>query len=412
MIHEAQKSQGLSSQSIMATYQRFPLTLVKGEGSYVWDDEGQSYLDFSAGIGTCNLGHVPPFVKEAVEVQLQSLWHCSNLYHIPQQEQLAKKLTAHTLFDQVFFCNSGAEANEAAIKLARKYGHTHKGSQATDIVTFQHSFHGRTMATLSATGQQKVKEGFDPLLPGFQTLPYNDEAALKEVKPEQTCAVFLEMVQGEGGVIPVDPSWLQALQAMCREHDILLIIDEIQTGMGRTGHLFAYEHVDLQPDVITVAKGLGSGFPIGALLAKDEVAQVFQPGSHGSTFGGNPVACAAGLATLETMLEPAFLPQVREKATYLHDRLNQWIQTESDRGRPYFKLRGLGLMLGIVVTPFENEQGQQVNATALIKYMRAQHILVLPAGTNVVRLLPPLTVTYDEIDQLIRGLEQWEGSET
>src|SRR5699024_8617833 len=287
----------MSNDPIMNTYGRFPITLVKGKGSYVWDEDGKKYLDYSSGIATCNLGHVPDAVESAVQEQLSELWHCSNLYHIPAQEKLAKALVEHSCGDQVFFCNSGAEANEAAIKIAKKYGHEVLKQDSPLIITFNNSFHGRTMATLSATGQEKIQNGFAPLTPGFAYLPFNEESALEELVEKQPAAVLLELVQGEGGVIPADAAWVKKLATICKENYILLMIDEIQTGMGRTGKLFAYEHYGIEPDVISLAKGLGSGFAIGAIVAKQHVSNVFSAGTHGSTFGGNPLASTAGVAT-------------------------------------------------------------------------------------------------------------------
>ncbi|GAE92134.1 acetylornithine aminotransferase [Gracilibacillus boraciitolerans JCM 21714] len=256
-----------------------PITLVEGKGgSYVWDDQGKKYLDYSSGIATCNLGHVPEVVEKAVQEQLSKLWHCSNLYHIPNQEKLAQVLTENSCGDQVFFCNSGAEANEAAIKIAKKYGHDVLEQDSPLIVTFKNSFHGRTMATLSATGQQKIQKGFTPLMPGFDYLPFNDKKALEQLKEKKPVAVLLELVQGEGGVIPADSEWVKQLESICKEQNILLMVDEIQTGMGRTGTLFCYQHYGIEPDVISLAKGgLGSGFPIGAIIAKEHVAKVFSP---------------------------------------------------------------------------------------------------------------------------------------
>lgn len=404
----------------MAVYNRFPVTLVKGRGSYVWDDNGQRYLDYTSGIAVCNLGHVPDVVKQQLTNQIEQLWHTSNLYYNEPQEKLATLLTKNSCADRVFFSNSGAEANEAAIKLARKYAavkHTtgSKGLTGTGlnrqqetstfdhdinsgtIITFKQSFHGRTMATLSATGQQKVQQGFAPLLPGFRYVEYNSEEALKaideinKVEVNAPIAVLLELVQGEGGVVPADYDWIQQLATLCQKHDILLIVDEIQTGMGRTGSLFAYEHYDIKPDIITLAKGLGSGFPLGATLAKQHVADCFAPGSHGSTFGGNHLAMAAGIATVEYMLQPRFLKQVKENSDYFIQRLSELKNvTES-----IVHIRGKGFMLGIELT-------QQ--AIDVVHALREQNVLVLTAGERVLRILPPLTTTKEEIDAFIEVL--------
>jgi len=378
---------------VMATYSRFPVTLVKGKGSYVWDDQGNQFLDFTSGIATCNLGHVPDPVKEKLEEQLQNLWHCSNLYNIPNQQQLAALLTANSCGDQVFFCNSGAEANEAAIKLARRYANKVKGSSSSEVVTFGQSFHGRTLATLTATGQEKIQNGFAPLMPGFSYLPYNDETALEQLVTIKPAAVLLELVQGEGGVIPANQQWVTKLAQICKENDILLMVDEIQTGIGRTGTLFAYEQYSIEPDVISIAKGLGSGFPIGAIIAKEEAAKGFEPGSHGSTFGGNPLATAAGLATVTHIIESNLLEQTKETIDYLDQQLNLLNQKYS-----FIKeIRGKGLLKGLVV---------ETNALEIVQEAISNHLLILTAGPNVVRILPPLTVTKEEINEFIEALEK------
>lgn len=378
---------------LMATYSRFPLTLVKGKGSYVWDDQGNKLLDFTSGIATCNLGHVPDVVKEKLEEQLQNLWHCSNLYHIPNQEKLASLLTENTCFDQVFFCNSGAEANEAAIKLARRYAQKVKGTGSFEIITFKQSFHGRTLATLSATGQEKIQQGFLPLVQGFTYLPYNDRDALEELNSLKPAAVLLELVQGEGGVIPAEPKWVKELAQICDQNDILLMVDEIQTGMGRTGTLFAYEQYGIEPDVISVAKGLGSGIPIGAVLAKEKAAKAFDPGSHGSTFGGNPMATAAGVATVTHIVKSKLLEHVNELASYLDLQLE-----ELKEEFPVIKeIRGKGLLKGLVV---------EGNASAIVQKAVGNQLLILTAGPNVVRILPPLTASKEEINEFKAAMEK------
>ncbi|WP_085992852.1 acetylornithine transaminase [Oceanobacillus senegalensis] len=373
---------------IMNTYKRFPLTLVRGKGSNVWDDEGKKYLDYSSGIATCNLGHVPSMVKEKINEQFESLWHCSNLYHIPNQEKLASLLTKNSLFDQVFFCNSGAEANEAAIKIAKKYAKDQGNPERVEIVTFKQSFHGRTGITMAATGQEKIHQGFTPLTPGFRYLPYNDVATLKEVNNGKTTAVLLELIQGEGGVFPATKNWIKELEKVCKENDILLMLDEVQTGMGRTGTLFAHEQYGIEPDVITLAKGLGSGFPIGAMLAKASVAQSFQPGTHGSTFGGNPMSTSAGVATVEFLTQNDFLAEVQEKSAWLRVELEKLEQSH----QVIEEVRGLGLLIGIQLC---EEAGTWINR------LRNQGILVLAAGANVLRVLPPLTTTKDELEYFV-----------
>ncbi|MET3696216.1 acetylornithine aminotransferase [Bacillus oleivorans] len=390
MLASSSPSTGMSP--LMPTYSRFPLTIVKGKGSYVWDDQGTQYLDYTSGIATCNLGHVPEPVKLKLEEQLETLWHCSNLYHIPNQEKLASLLVEHSCGDQVFFCNSGAEANEAAIKLARSYAQKELGKERFEIVTFKQSFHGRTLATLSATGQEKIQQGFSPLVPGFRYLPFNDLEALESLVSEHTCAVLLELVQGEGGVIPAEPEWVKQLAQLCEEHGLLLMIDEIQTGMGRTGTLFAYQQFGIEPDVISLAKGLGSGFPIGAIVANQKAAKGFQPGSHGSTFGGNPLAATAGLATMEQFVATNLLDNAKELGAYLQAKLVK-IKNLSNQIE---EVRGFGLLQGIVM---------KQKASKVVEAARKQNLLLLTAGPDVVRILPPLTTTIAEIDQCSQILE-------
>ncbi|MFB1097663.1 acetylornithine transaminase [Terribacillus sp. JSM ZJ617] len=382
--------------SVMPTYSRFPISIAKGEGSYVWDADGKQYLDYTAGIATCNLGHAPAAVKEAVKEQLDTIWHCSNLYHIPIQEQLAELLTGHTFADQVFFANSGAEANEAAIKLARSYAQKVRGTNAYEVVTFSQSFHGRTLATLAATGQEKIQKHFAPLTKGFRHLPYNDVEALDELIGPDTCGVLLELVQGEGGVIPADPAWVKEVERLCKEHDVLFMLDEVQTGVGRTGTLYAYEQYELKPDVLTTAKGLGSGIPIGAMIATGKAAAAFEAGSHGSTFGGNPVAAAAGKSTLEVITNPQFLIEVQETADYFRSEL-EGIAAAS---RAFTDVRGKGLLLGL---------GTTGKAIDLVNQARDLGLLVLVAGESVLRILPPLNTNKAEVDFCIETLKQIAG---
>ncbi len=378
-------------ESLMQTYQRFPLTVEKGKGSYIWDDRGKKYLDFTSGIATCNLGHVPDVVKSQIIAQIEELWHCSNLFHIPVQQKLAQLLTTYSFGDQVFFCNSGAEANEAAIKLARKYAKKVKETHAYEVVTFSQSFHGRTLATLSATGQNHVKEDYAPLASGFRHLPYNDFEALNNLVTPDTCAVLVEVVQGEGGVIPADQSWLKQLAAICKENNLLLIFDEVQTGMGRTGTLFAYEQYGVTPDVMTLAKGLGSGIPVGAVIATEEVAKAFGPGTHGTTFGGNPIACTAGIATLNYMIEN----DVCSTTTELGEYLSQQLQQLKEQCPVIEKVQGKGLLQGMAL---------KIPAKDIVNKARGQGVLLLTAGSHVLRVLPPLTTTYEEIDEFISKL--------
>jgi acetylornithine/N-succinyldiaminopimelate aminotransferase len=370
---------------LFPTYNRLDFELVSGNGTIVQDQNGQSYLDFISGIAVCNLGHSPYVVKKALEKQLDKLWHVSNLFPITLQEEAASLLASASGLDAVFFCNSGAEANEAAIKLAKK--HTGK----TKILTFNQSFHGRTFATMSATGQEKIHSGFGPLVPTFDYLPYNDEQALSNVEGNDVAAIMVEVIQGEGGVNPGTLSFLQAVERLCKEMDALLIVDEVQTGIGRTGVPFAYQHYSLQPDIVTTAKGLGSGFPVGAMMGKKDLVSSFSPGTHGSTFGGNPLAMAAVKATLETIFDEVFLKEVQSKSEYFMQKLKNHLQ----ECRSVKEVKGIGFMIGI---QFDMEVKEIINK------LRKNGLLTLPAGTHVIRLLPPLTVTYDELDQALHIL--------
>lgn len=367
---------------LFPTYNRWELAIESGQRTKVTDQNGKEYLDFVSGIGVTSLGHCHPKVQAAVEEQLSKVWHVSNLFQIDGQEEAAQKLTSFSSGDVVMFCNSGAEANEAAIKLARKHTGRHK------IITFDHSFHGRTMATLSATGQAKVKEGFGPQLETFVHVPYNDIEALKKELDDETAAVMVEAVQGEGGVNPADPGFLQKTEELCHQYGILLILDEVQTGIGRTGKAFSYQHYGISPDIITVAKGLGNGFPVGAMIGTQKLAETFGPGSHGTTFGGNPLAMSAANAVLDVVFNEAFLEEVAEKGDYLFNRLEQ----ELSDLQIVETIRGKGLMVGIACN--ENV-GETVTA------LREQGLLVLVAGPKVIRLLPPLIVTKEEIDHAV-----------
>lgn len=376
--------------SVMKTYARFPLTMVKGKGSYIWDDREDKYLDFTSGIATCNLGHLPDYVYEKVQDQLSLLWHCSNLYHIPSQEKLAQLLIENSFDGQVFFCNSGTEANEALIKLARKHAEM-SGKDSRKIITFKQSFHGRTLAALSATGQEKLQQGFAPLVEGFQHLEFNSFESLKELETIKACGVLLELVQGEGGVIPANKEWVLKLAEICKQNDLLLMLDEIQTGMGRTGTLFAYQQYNIVPDIVSLAKGLGSGFPIGALIASNELAQAFEPGSHGSTFGGNPLATSAGLATVQYIVEKEIFQDAQQLGSYLFGKLEE-LQKEYAQIK---EVRGLGLLIGVV---FEG------SALDVVKQLLAEKVLTLTAGEHVLRILPPLTASIEEVDLFIETL--------
>jgi acetylornithine/N-succinyldiaminopimelate aminotransferase len=382
-----------AGQSLLPTYARYPLALVKGEGSWLWDDQGNRYLDFMSGIAVTNLGHAPKRVKEALVKQLDELWHVSNLFRIPNQEEAAKLITDNSCGDAVFFGNSGAEANEAAIKLARRYQQLVQKNGRYEIITFEQSFHGRTLATLTATGQAKVKEGFAPLPEGFKTIPFNDLAALEAAISDTTAAIMLEMVQAEGGIYPVDKDYIKAAKALCEKHGILLIVDEIQTGIGRTGKLFAYEHFGIEPDIFTLAKGLGSGFPVGAMVAKEKLREGFTAGSHGSTFGGTPIATAVVKATLEEIVGDGLPARAAEQGEYLMAQLREKLQ-----GNGFVRdVRGLGLLVGI-------ECAEPI-APILVEAQQ-KGLLVISAGPNVIRLLPNLLVTTEEIDSAVAILTE------
>lgn len=376
----------------MNTYARLPVSLVRGRGCLVYDLEGREYLDFVAGIAVNVLGHAHPDVVAAIQKQAQSLVHASNLYLTEPQVKLARLLVQHSFADKVFFCNSGAEAIEAAIKLARRYAQERFGPDRFEIVTMTNSFHGRTMGALSATGQDKVQKGFQPLLPGFRHVPFNDLAEADKAISRATAAVFVEPVQGEGGVHVADRAYLTGLRELCRARDVLLVFDEIQTGMGRTGTLFAYEQFGVQPDVMTLAKGLGGGVPIGACLATEEVAAAFQPGSHASTFGGNPLACAAALAVLHVLLEGGVLRRSRSAADYLAKGL---LDCKLAHPRVATDVRGLGLLQGVELA---------VDAAALVQEALQRRILLNATMGRVLRFVPPLIVTNEQIDRLLSVL--------
>jgi len=313
-----------ADQVIAKTYKRFPIVIAKGKGCTLWDTDGKKYTDFVAGIAVCNLGHAHPQVSKALCMQADTLFHVSNLYYTIPQVDLAYWLTENSFADRVFFCNSGAEANEAAIKLARKYSKEKGESGRYRIISMEHSFHGRTMATLSATGQDKIKQGFEPVLEGFDYVPFSDISALRGAIGPSTCAVLIEPIQGEGGVRCPDPDYLKAVRQVCDDTGILLIFDEIQTGMGRTGRLFAYEHFGITPDIMTLAKALANGLPIGAMLAREEVADAFGPGSHASTFGGTPVVTAASLEVVRVLSEENIIDHCRTIGEYFQERLCAW----------------------------------------------------------------------------------------
>ncbi len=385
----------LTENFIAPTYKRFPVAFSRGAGVKLWDAEGNEYLDCLAGIAVCNLGHCHPRVSAAIAAQASQLMHVSNLYHIEFQARLAKILCELSFADKVFFCNSGAEANEAAIKLARRYGHEVLGEGAKRIITMHRSFHGRTMATITATGQKKVQTGYQPLLEGFDYVPFNDIEAVAAAITEKTCAVLVEPVQGEGGVILPAVDYLNRLRGLCDERKILLILDEVQTGVGRTGTFFAHQHSAIVPDIMTAAKALGNGFPIGAMLASDRVMHYFGPGSHGSTFGGNPLASAAALATLETLRDEKIVDRVIQTGTFLKvglERLKQ--QFPEIIG----DIRGLGLMFGIDL--------KDVPVAEVVGACLERRLLVGSAGDNTLRFTPPLIIDKSEIETMLQILTE------
>ena len=370
---------------LFQTYQRWSLAPSQAQGSWITMENGKKYLDFTSGIGVLNLGHRHPKVEEAVKGQLEKYWHTSNLFEQPLQEELAGLLAAASGLDAVFFSNSGAEANEAAIKLAKK------ATGRKKIVTCLQSFHGRTYAGMGATGQDKVKIGFGPMLEAFEYVPFNEIGQLQDVVDEDTAAIMIEAVQGEGGIHCATHEYFTAVQETARKAGALLIIDEVQTGIGRTGEMFAFQHYGIEPDIITLAKGLGNGLPIGAMLGTKELAAHFGPGSHGSTFGGNPLSVASAIAVMQEMNKPGFLEEVKEKGTEVQQRLKEELKSTAG----VKEVRGLGLMIGIELT---------ADAAPVIKRLQENQLLVLNAGPNVIRLMPPLTVTEDEVGHALKKL--------
>ncbi|MEE9521270.1 MAG: acetylornithine transaminase [candidate division NC10 bacterium] len=370
------------------TYARFPVVLERGEGCRVWDVEGKEYLDFVAGIAVCALGHCHPAVVQAVQAQAAKLLHVSNLYYIEPQIRLAELLCEHTFADRVFFCNSGAEANEAAIKLVRKYAKEHRSPERTEIITMEGGFHGRTVATITATAQAKYQMGFEPLLPGFRYVPFDDLAAVERAVGPRTAAILVEPIQGEGGIRVPTEGYLQGLRKLCDDTGPLLIFDEVQTGIGRTGRLFAYEHWGVEPDIMALAKALGGGLPIGAMLAKEEVAASFTPGTHAATFGGNPLVTAAAFATLKTVLEEDLAARSAEMGGHLLHEL----QTVQAAHRAVKVVRGKGLLIGV-------ELDREVRP--VLTRCLDQGLLLSSAGEKVIRFAPPLTVSAQEVSQAV-----------
>ncbi len=371
------------------TCNRSRIVIEKGEGVTLWDTDGKKYTDFTAGIAVCSLGHCHPKVVDAVKKQAEKLFHLSSLYYIKPQTELASWLVKKSFADRVFLTNSGTESNEAAIKLARKY---FKDKGRFKIIAAENSFHGRTYGSLSATGQEKLKKDFAPLVPGFDFVPFNDIKALKEKADESTCAIMLEPILGEGGIICPAPDYLAKVKKICDETGILLILDEVQTGIGRTGRLFAYENFGIEPDIMTLAKALGNGLPIGAMLAKEEIAKAFVPGCHGSTYGGNPIACAAALAVAEVMEDGKILENCRERGRYFKKKL-EWLKT---RHKCIEEVRGRGLMLAVKLS---------MEGADIVKKALEKGFLIECIQTNVLRFVPPLIIVEKEIDSLVQVLD-------
>ena len=370
---------------------RLPIVVDKGEGIKVWDEEGNEYLDFLAGIAVNALGHSHPKVNQALKEQIDKVIHCTNIYYIEPQAKLNKLLVENSAGDRIFYGNSGAEANEGAIKLARKYFKV-RDEERYEVITTTKSFHGRTLATIAATGQEKYQKPFTPLPEGFKEVPFNDLAALKEAVSDKTCAIMVEPIQGEGGINVADKEYLQGVRELCDEEGILLILDEIQTGLGRTGKLFGYEHYGIEPDIFTLAKALGNGMPVSAFLAKEEVADAFEPGDHGSTFGGNPLACIAAHTTVKTILEEDIVQHTVEIGEYFEEKLNELIE-EYDFVN---SVRGKGLMLGLEV---------DLDAKKLVHEALEKGLLINAVSETTLRFLPPLIVEKGDIDILIERLD-------
>jgi acetylornithine/N-succinyldiaminopimelate aminotransferase len=369
------------------------LTFVKGEGSWLIEADGRRFLDLGAGIAVNALGHAHPALVEVLSTQAQNLWHVSNLYQIPQQQTLADQLVDNSFADTVFFTNSGTESCELAVKMARKYWYEKGHPEKVEILTFEGSFHGRSSAGIAAAGSEKMTKGFGPLLGGFKSLPWGDLEAVKAAISDETCAILVEPVQGEGGIRPMADADLQALRAIADEHNLLLILDEVQCGVGRTGKLFAHEWAGITPDIMMVAKGIGGGFPLGAVLATEEAASGMTAGTHGSTYGGNPLACAVGGKVMEIVAAPAFLDSVRAKAGLLRQRLEGLV---ADNPEVFEEVRGTGLMLGL--------KCKAVNID-VVNAGYANEVITVPAADNVIRLLPPLTLSEDEIGEAITRLD-------
>ncbi|ATF17662.1 aspartate aminotransferase family protein [Phaeobacter gallaeciensis] len=380
--------------SVLPTYNRAPLSFVKGEGAWLIEADGRRFLDLAAGIAVNALGHAHPVLVKALTDQAETLWHVSNLYHIPQQQALADQLVEHSFADTVFFTNSGTEACELAVKMARKYFHDKGQPERVEILTFSGSFHGRSSAGISAAGSEKMTAGFGPMLPGFTHLMFGDLDGVTDAITDQTAAILIEPVQGEGGIRPVSDTELKALRQICDEHGLLLILDEVQCGVGRTGKLFAHEWAGITPDIMMVAKGIGGGFPLGAVLATEEAASAMTAGTHGSTYGGNPLGCAVGCAVMDHVTDPAFLAEVNRKAGLLRQKLEGLVAAHP---QVFEEVRGSGLMLGLKCVA--------ANTDVVTAGYQAE-VVTVPAADNVVRLLPPLTLTDEDIAEAFARLDQ------
>ena len=380
--------------SVLPTYSRAPLSFVKGEGSWLIEADGRRFLDLGAGIAVNVLGHANPALTAALTEQAGALWHTSNLYQIPQQTALADKLVADTFADTVFFTNSGTESCELAVKMARKYFYDKGQPDRVEIITFSGSFHGRSAAGIAAAGSEKMTKGFGPLLPGFVHLEFGDHDALTAAITDKTCAVLVEPVQGEGGIRPLPDACLKGLRDLCDEHGILMILDEVQCGVGRTGKLFAHEWAGVTPDIMMVAKGIGGGFPLGAVLATEDAASGMTAGTHGSTYGGNPLGCAVGNAVMDIVADPAFLAEVNRKSGLMRQKLEGLIAAHPDI---FEGVRGAGLMLGLKC---------KVAPADVVNAGYAEQVITVPAADNVVRLLPPLNISDEEIAEAVSRLDR------
>ncbi|WP_170362538.1 aspartate aminotransferase family protein [Ruegeria arenilitoris] len=380
--------------SVLPTYNRAPLTFVKGEGAWLTEADGRRFLDLGAGIAVNALGHAHPALVNALTEQAHALWHVSNLYNIPQQQALADKLVEHTFADTVFFTNSGTESCELAVKMARKYFYDKGQPERVEIITFDGSFHGRSSAGIAAAGSEKMTKGFGPLLPGFVHVTFGDLDGVTNAITDKTAAILIEPIQGEGGIRPVPDAELKALRQICDDNGLLLILDEVQCGVGRTGKLFAHEWAGITPDIMMVAKGIGGGFPLGAVLATENAASGMTAGTHGSTYGGNPLGCAVGCAVIDQVATPAFLEGVNRKAGMLRQKLEGLIADHPD---VFEEVRGTGLMLGLKC---------KATNTDVVNAGYHNEVITVPAADNVIRLLPPLTLTEDDIAQAMIRLDK------